>query len=105
MFPRPLTSATLRHHSRRVRVPGYDRAALVPAVVHISVGSFHRSHQAVYFDDLAQRGISSAWGIVGVGLRRPEMRDVLAAQDGLYTVVARGAHGDEARIIGVIGRY
>lgn len=103
--PRPLCDATLAHHARRVAVPTYDRAALTPAVVHISVGSFHRSHQAVYFDEIAQRGISTDWGLVGVGLQRPGMREALAPQDGLYTVLARGASGDFARVIGVIGRY
>ncbi len=100
-----LAEDTLAHHAARVAVPTYDRRALTPAVVHISVGSFHRSHQAMYFDDLAQRGVTTAWGVTGVGLHRPEMRAVLAAQDGLYTVVARSAAGDEARIVGVIGRY
>jgi fructuronate reductase/mannitol 2-dehydrogenase len=73
-------------------------------VVHISVGSFHRSHQAVYLDDLARRG-ERDWGIVGVGLRRPELREVLSHQDGLYTVVARGAGEDEASVVGALTRY
>jgi mannitol-1-phosphate/altronate dehydrogenase len=102
--PRPLTARTLAHHARNVRVPTYDRAALTPSVVHISVGSFHRSHQALYFDELAQRG-SRDWGLVGVGLHRRKMREVLDAQDGLYTVVSRGAGGDTARIVGVITDY
>ena len=88
-----------------MRIPTYDRRALTPGVVHISVGSFHRSHQAVYFDDLAERGLGTGWGLVGVGLHRREMRDALAAQDGLYTVVARGHGVEQARIIGVITRY
>jgi mannitol 2-dehydrogenase len=102
---RPLSERTLAHHAARVAVPSYDRAALAPGVVHISVGSFHRSHQAVYFDELAQRALSDRWGIVGVGLHRRKMREVLAAQDGLYTVVERGLHGDAARVVGVITRY
>ena len=103
--PRPLTDRTLAHHGRRALIPTYARAALTPSVVHMSVGSFHRSHQAVYFDDLAQRDVSRDWGLVGVGLYRREMQGVLSAQDGLYTVVSRGAGGDEARIIGVITGY
>ncbi|MDQ4048641.1 MAG: mannitol dehydrogenase family protein, partial [Actinomycetota bacterium] len=103
--PLRLADDTLVAHGQRVAVPTYERGALTPAVLHMSVGSFHRSHQAVYFDELAQRGISSAWGVTGVGLHRPEMREVLGAQDGLYTVVARSARGDDARVIGVIGRY
>jgi len=101
----PLREATLAHHAARVEVPTYDRAALAPAVVHISVGAFHRSHQAAYFDDIAQRGISRGWGLTGVGLRRPEMRDALLGQDGLYTLLVRGADGDRARVIGAITRY
>ena len=103
--PWALSDSTLTLHADRVEVPAYDRATLTPAVVHISVGSFHRSHQAVYFDELAQRGISTEWGLIGVGLHRPEMREALTAQDGLYTVVSRSAAGDEARVVGVIGRY
>jgi mannitol-1-phosphate/altronate dehydrogenase len=101
----PLSDAYLRHHAGRVAVPTYDRSAVTPSVVHLSVGSFHRSHQAMYFDDLAEREITTAWGLTGVGLRRPAMREALRAQDGLYTVVVRGAARDEARVVGVIGRY
>jgi fructuronate reductase/mannitol 2-dehydrogenase len=87
-----------------VSVPSYDRTALTPSVVHLSVGSFHRSHQAVYFDELARQG-HTGWGLTGVGLRRREMRDALVPQDCLYTVVERGPGGDRARVVGVIGRY
>jgi mannitol 2-dehydrogenase len=69
------------------------------------VGGFHRAHQAVYFDDLATRGISTDWGITGVGLRRPQMGEVLGDQDHLYTVVVRGADQDEVRVIGSLVRY
>jgi mannitol 2-dehydrogenase len=102
----PLTSQNLSRHAARVSVPTYDRSALTPSVVHLSVGSFHRSHQAMYFDELAQRRITTAWGVVGVGLRRPEMREVLTAQDGLYTVVIRppAPREEQARVVGVIPR-
>ena len=88
-----------------VAVPGYDRTALTPAVVHIGVGGFHRAHQAVYFDDLATRGITTDWGITGVGLRSPQMGEVLADQDHLYTVVVRSPEGDDARVIGSVINY
>lgn len=80
-------------------MPAYDRARLSPGVVHMSVGSFHRSHQAVYFDALAARGVLD-WGIVGVSHRRRDSFAALRAQDGLYTVVVRGPERDEARIVG-----
>jgi fructuronate reductase/mannitol 2-dehydrogenase len=100
-----LTQSHLHRHAARVAVPTYDRSALTPSVVHMSVGSFHRSHQAMYFDELAERRITTAWGVLGVGLHRPEMRGALTPQDGLYTVLSRGAGGDTARVVGVIRRY
>src|SRR3954470_2718573 len=100
-----LGNDTLPYHAASMAVPTYDRARLTPSVVHMSVGSFHRSHQAMYFDELAQRGISHEWGLTGIGLFRRELRDVLLAQDGLYTVVARGAGGDTARVVGAMVRY
>ncbi|HUR73075.1 MAG TPA: mannitol dehydrogenase family protein [Sporichthya sp.] len=87
-----------------VALPGYDRAALEPCVVHIGVGGFHRAHQAVYFDDLAAAGETQC-GVIGVGLRRWEMGDVLGAQDGLFTVVERGPEGDSARVVGSLLGY
>ncbi len=73
--------------------------------MHISVGSFHRSHQAVYFEALARRGLGDGWALTGVGLRRRTMKEVLGAQDGLYTVVSRSPEGDDAQVVGVITRY
>jgi mannitol 2-dehydrogenase len=98
---RPLGTASLAHHSARVDVPRYDRDALRHGVVHISVGSFHRAHQAVYLDDLAATG-ERDWGVTGVSLHRPAIQEALAAQDGLYTVLTRGADGDHARVVGVL---
>ncbi|HEX2084824.1 MAG TPA: mannitol dehydrogenase family protein, partial [Solirubrobacteraceae bacterium] len=85
-------------------VPSYDRSALTAGVVHLSVGGFHRSHQAVYLDELARRG-HTGWGILGVGLRRREMRDALLPQDCLYTVVERGDGPDAARVVGAMRGY
>ena len=101
----PLNEGTLARHSRRVAVPTYDRWLLTPSVVHFGVGAFHRSHQAMYFDEIAQRGISRDWGIIGVGLHRREMREALSAQDGLYTVVPRGGGNVHARVVGVMRDY
>ena len=57
--------------------------------MHIGVGGFHRSHQAMYIDTLMNRGAAMDWGICGIGVQpsNTTMRDALAAQDGLYTLV------------------
>ena len=84
-------------------MPTYDRSALQRGVVHIGAGNFHRAHQAVYFDDLARSGISDRWGVTGVSLRSRDVKDLLSAQDGLYTVVQRGHDRQTARVVGSIG--
>ncbi|WP_432502593.1 mannitol dehydrogenase family protein [Kineococcus arenarius] len=100
----PLSDSTLHDLPGSVSVPGYDRAALLPSVVHIGVGGFHRAHQAVYLDELARRGHRD-WGLVGVGMHSPQIGEVLQAQDRLYTVVERGAEQESARVVGVLTRY
>jgi mannitol-1-phosphate/altronate dehydrogenase len=102
---RPLTQDTLGQHREQLTVPTYDRSALTPAVVHFSVGGFHRSHQLLYFDEVAERGISTGWGVVGVGLHSRTMKDALAPQDHLYTVVERSPDGERARVVGVMVDY
>jgi mannitol-1-phosphate/altronate dehydrogenase len=89
--------------SPRVSLPGYRRDRIRPGVVHLGLGGFHRAHQAVYFDDLAHGGHTD-WGIVGVGIRRPEVVDALTAQDNMFTVVERAAGGSRARVLGSVVR-
>ncbi len=96
--------ADLKHDVAR---PTYDRARLHPAIVHIGVGGFHRAHQAVYLDDLAEQSISLDWGEQGIGLLPQDRRmaDALLPQDCLYTVVEREGDGDSARVIGALTDY
>jgi mannitol 2-dehydrogenase len=105
--PLPLREGNLGKLPAGVAGPGYDRRALTSAIVHMSVGGFHRAHQAVYLDDLLRRGEAAGWGLCGVGLLPQDagMRDVLRAQDCLYTVVERDASGDRARVIGAMREY
>lgn len=105
--PLPLRSEILDRLPGEVARPTYDRRALTSAIVHMSVGGFHRAHQALYLDDLLQRGEAPGWGICGVGLlpQDARMRDVLRAQGCLYTVVERSAAGDRARVVGALHEY
>ena len=102
-----LNNSALNDLGPKVPVPQYDRRAVTPGIVHVGVGGFHRAHEAVYLDDLMGTGEAREWGICGVGLRVADraMRDALVPQDGLYTVVARSAERDEARVIGSLVRY
>jgi mannitol 2-dehydrogenase len=102
-----LNEASLSRLADRVRIPTYDRRRLTTGIVHIGVGGFHRSHQALYLDAYAHQNPDSAWGICGVGLLEfdKRMRDALHSQDCLYTLVERSTEGDHARVIGSITKY
>lgn len=104
---RVLNEAAVGELASSVAVPSYDRRALRRSIVHLGVGGFHRAHQAVYLDDLAERRISSEWGERGVGLLPGDRRmaEALAPQACLYTVVERGADADTARVIGALTDY
>src|SRR3954451_24366395 len=104
-FLASLNARTLSHHAARISVPRYDRAALQPGVVHIGVGAFHRSHQAMFFDELARLGLGNSWAVTGVGLHHRRMKEALRHQDWLYTAVPSAPHGADARVVGVMTRY
>ncbi|MEU6609521.1 mannitol dehydrogenase family protein [Streptomyces shenzhenensis] len=92
----------------RVDKPGYDRSAVTVGIVHFGVGGFHRSHQAMYVDRLMNEGVGLDWGICGVGVMPSDaaMKQALAAQDHLYTLVTRDGKGRHtARVIGSIVDY
>ena len=103
-----LSSKTLRDLPPEVARPSYDRAQVKAGIAHIGVGAFHRAHQAMYVDRLLESGAARNWGICGIGLLPADarLRDVLAAQDGLYTMVLKHADGRrERRVIGSIVEY
>ena len=105
-----LSSRTLADVTPGVPVPGYDRDAVQVGIVHIGVGGFHRAHQAMYVDRLLDSGSPEArqWGICGVGLLPGDKRmaQVMADQDGLYTLLVLDPDGSSSlRVIGSIVRY
>ena len=88
--------------------PTYDRSEIGIGIVHFGVGGFHRAHQAMYVDRLLEQGLAGEWGICGVGVLPADrkMADVMAAQDGLYTLVIENPDGTrDARVIGSIVDY
>ena len=62
-------------------------------VVHLGLGAFHRAHQAWYSD------ADDGWGIAAFTGRSPRAARELAAQDGVYTLLERGADGDRAALV------
>jgi len=100
-MPLLLSLAALSSLPASVAVPRYPFDGLAVGIVHLGIGAFHRAHQAVYTDDaLAQGG--GPWGICGVSLRSPDVRDRMRPQDCLYTVVEKSRAGIACRVIGSV---
>jgi mannitol 2-dehydrogenase len=104
----PLNAKTLSSLSAPVSTPTYDRDRVRTGIVHLGVGGFHRSHQAMYLDRLMGVGKALDWGICGVGVLPSDrrMKDAMEAQDCLYTLVVKHPDGSlEPRVIGSIAQY
>ena len=65
-------------------------------IVHLGLGAFFRAHQAWYTAHAKDGG---EWGIAAFTGRRPEASMVLEEQDGLYTLITRGANGEAFEVI------
>ena len=95
-----LSIDTLRELSAAIKRPSYEPASITSGIVHFGVGNFHRAHQAVYCDTLLNQG-ETKWGITGISMRSPGMRDNLTPQNYLYTLASLG-EATSYRIIGAI---
>ena len=95
-----LSDATLAELPANVERFGYDRRGAAAGVVHLGIGAFHRAHQAVYFDSLNRH--DPRWAIRAASLRSPGVRDTLAPQDGLYSLVVREGAEERIRAIGAV---
>ncbi len=84
-----------------VERPAYDRDRVTVGIVHLGIGAFHRAHQCVFTDDVLARG-ATEWGICGVDLLGPEVRDKLAPQEWLYTAATQSGEGQRLRVIGAL---
>lgn len=95
-----LSSQNLEGIPKTIRTPGYDRSALTPGIVHFGIGNFHRAHQAVYLDALFNTGRDHDWAIIGASVMASDeaMRQALAEQNFLTTVVEQSASRSDARI-------
>lgn len=95
-----LSLSTLARALPDVERPAYDRNAVSAGIVHLGIGAFHRAHQAVVIDDVLKT--DPRWGIIGASLRRPDTKDALGPQDGLYTVFVKDGDLRRLRVIGSV---
>jgi mannitol 2-dehydrogenase len=90
---------------KNVIVPSYNRSQVTASIVHVGVGGFHRSHQALYAERLlAEHGITDC-GICGVGLLSFDKKiyEIMKEQDCLYTLITKELDGTvNGRVIGSI---
>lgn len=95
---------SLAHLDRVASVhrPTYDPAAVTAGIVHLGIGAFSRGHLAAYCDAVIAAG-DHRWGICGVSQRSNTVPEMLAPQDGLYTLLERdGVGASRARVIGSV---
>ncbi|GMQ37849.1 fructuronate reductase [Enterobacter asburiae] len=86
----------------QIQQPRYDRAQLRSRIVHFGFGAFHRAHQALLTNRvLNEKG--GDWGICEISLFSGDvLMSQLRAQDHLFTVLEKGAEGNEAIIVGAV---
>lgn len=102
-----LSAQTLGNISADVVKPSYQQDELMPGIVHIGLGNFHRAHQAWYLHRLMQQGLAMDWAIIGAGVRPndSEQRSKLVEQDYLTTLVQLDPNGKTAEIVGSMIGY
>lgn len=84
-----------------VSTPQYDRENSGVGIVHLGLGAFHKAHQAFYTEAaMAARG--GDWKIIGVSMRNDQIAADFNAQNGLYTILEKGADETKAQVIGSI---
>ena len=105
-----IDSKALESLPPKVARPSYDRADVKAGIAHLSVGNFHRAHQAVYIDRCLALGGQEEWGILGIGLLDTEgeraKAKALQGQKGLYSLSVYPPEGDPSvQIVGSIVDY
>lgn len=81
----------------------YDKEDIIPGIVHIGVGNFHRAHQQYYTHQLLEQSMDRDWGICGVCLLPADEMTVrhLRNQHLDYTLTVCGRNGtDRTYLIG-----
>jgi fructuronate reductase len=63
----------------------------------LGLGAFFRAHGAIWTQEA-----DPDWGIIGVSLMSPTMRDALSPQGGCYSALELGARGETLREISII---
>ena len=83
-----------------MRLSRDGRAAPPVRLVHLGLGNFFRAHTAWY-----TAHASDEWGIAAfTGRSSKDTAAGINAQDGLYTLISRGADRDRFEVVGSLAR-
>lgn len=94
-----IASASL---AENVMMPQYDRQQLKTRIVHFGFGAFHRAHQALLTDRVLNSQ-GGDWGICEISLfSGDQLMSQLREQDHLFTVLEKGAAGNQPIIVGAV---
>ena len=94
-----IASASLPPH---VQLPQYDRQQLRSRIVHCGFGAFHRAHQALLTNRVLNAN-GGDWGICEISLFSGDvLMSQLREQDHLFTVLEKGADGNQPIVIGAV---
>ncbi|GHK57274.1 hypothetical protein KPZU09_70100 [Klebsiella pneumoniae] len=94
-----IATATL---PKNVQYPQYDRSQLRSRIVHFGFGAFHRAHRALLTDRVLNN-VGGDWGICEISLFSGDtLMSQLREQDHLFTVLEKGADGNQPIVIGAV---
>ncbi|HZK06429.1 MAG TPA: mannitol dehydrogenase family protein [Actinomycetaceae bacterium] len=79
----------------------YGRPAAPVRMIHMGIGNFTRAHQMYYTENAPD---AEEWGIAAFTGRRPDAAKALIPQDGLYTLIVRGAEGTDYKVISSLSK-
>jgi fructuronate reductase len=96
-----LQSVDCVNNATDVIYPSYKRGEINIGIVHLGLGAFHRSHQAMYTEKLLNMQGGGDWGICGVSFRNEALQIQLNSQDCLYTMAVLDVEGS-FQVVGVI---
>jgi fructuronate reductase len=96
-----LNLQSLNQIPAHIAKPRYDPHTLGVGIVHLGIGAFHRAHQAIY-TEAAITASGGDWGICGVSMKSPTVREQLMPQEGLYSLREVSANADRWQIIGSV---
>lgn len=85
-----------------MRVSRQKGPAPKAGIVHLGLGAFFRAFGAVYIEEAMAASGGGDWGIVGVSLRSPAIRDQLAGQDFVYTARELGPEGSRLHQVEIV---